>query len=123
MFKKNTLRGLLGIDWYPGHDWIVSGQLIDYVIFDYENRIDDDPHTGIATLHISKEFFRNTLKISNMLYLGLNEGDFFTRFSCEYKLSDNLHVIVGLDLLGGNRGFFGQYRDNTETFFKIKYIF
>jgi hypothetical protein len=123
ILKKNNINCLLGLDWYPGHDWIFSAQLMDTIILAYEPPIKDDNQTFTATLMIEKKLLHQTLTISDFLYFGLNEMDFFNRLSIDYALTDELHVIMGLDLFGGDNGLFGQFKKNKEAFLEVKYSF
>lgn len=123
IFKKNAIDSLLGLDWYPGNGWTVSGQLVAQVILDYENYMSGDAHTWLMTFHVSKKLMRETLNLSNMLYLGFNNWDLFDRFMADYALTDSLHLIAGFDFFSGNSGDFGQYKDNSEFFIKAKYSF
>ncbi|UCH94093.1 MAG: hypothetical protein JSV88_28020 [Candidatus Aminicenantes bacterium] len=123
IFKKNNINCLLGIDWYPGNDWILSAQLMDNIILDYESPIKNDHHTFTTTFMIEKKLMHQILTISNFLYLGLNEMDFFNRLSADYALTDELHIIIGIDLFGGDKGLFGQFKDNQEVFASVKYNF
>lgn len=123
IFKKNNINCLLGIDWYPGSDWILSAQLMDSIIPGYESPIKNDRHTFTTTFMIEKKLMHQTLTISNFLYLGLNEMDFFNRLSADYALTDEFHILIGIDLFGGDKGLFGQFKDNQEVFAKVKYNF
>jgi hypothetical protein len=123
LFKKNAIDSLLGLDWYPGNNWTVSAQLVDQIILGHESAIQNDSHTWLMTLNVSKRLMRETLKLSNMIYLGFNEGDLFSRFMVDYALTDELHLIGGFDLFLGDSGLFGQYKDNSEFFLKAKYSF
>jgi hypothetical protein len=102
---------------------MVSVQFVDQIILNHVEQIGDDANNFLTTLSIVKRLFSNTVSINNMLYLGFNEWDFFNRFSVDYALTDELHFVAGIDFFGGNNGLFGQYKDNTEIFFKVKYSF
>jgi hypothetical protein len=121
--KRNAIDSLLGLDWYPGNGWTLSVQLVDKIILNHQKSLYDDAHTWLMTFHVSKKMMRETLNLSNMLYLGFNDWDLFSRFLVDYTLTDGLHLIVGFDLFLGNSGNFGQYKDNSEFFFKAKYSF
>ena len=123
IFKKNNINALFGLDWYPGNDWILSAQLLDSIILDYDSAIKNDPHSFTATLMIEKKLLHQTLTISSFLFLGLNEMDFFNRLSADYALTDEFHIIIGVDLFGGDQGLFGQFKKNKEAFVKVKYSF
>lgn len=121
--KKNALDCLLGLDWYAGKGWTLSGQLVDQIILDHEDSIREYAHNWLLTLNVSKNLMRETLVLSNMLYLGFNDLDIFNRFMVDYTLADGLHLMAGFDLFAGEAGYFGYYKDNTEFFIKAKYSF
>ncbi|MBC8526710.1 MAG: hypothetical protein H8D22_07615 [Candidatus Cloacimonetes bacterium] len=123
LFKKNSLDWLLGIDWTPGNYWMITAQLADDFILNYNNAIKNDEHTMLATLHISKKFLRQTLELSAMGYYGINDKDFFVRTGVDYALTDELHILSGIDIFGGNKGIFGQFDNNDEVWIKAKYNF
>lgn len=123
LFKKNSLNWMLGVDWTPGNDWMLTAQFADDFILDYDDKIKDDEHTMLATLHISKKFIRQTLELSTMAYFGISDRDFFIRSSMDYALTDGLHLIFGIDLFVGDEGMFGQYDDHDEVWIKAKYSF
>jgi hypothetical protein len=123
LLKKNTLKWLLGVDWYPGDGWNVSVQVTGTEILDYETLITDESHTYFATLNFSKKLLRETLTLSTFAYVGLNRGEMFNRCSAEYAINDGLHLSLGVDLFLGSNGLFGQYKDNSEAWIKAKYSF
>jgi hypothetical protein len=123
LLKKNTWKWLIGIDWYPGSNWSLSLQLTDTFIFGYEDIIANDRHTIFSTFHISKKLMRETMTLSTFAYLGLNNWDIFDRTSFEYALTDELHLLIGIDFFIGNKGIFGQYGNNDEIWIKAKYSF
>ncbi len=74
------------------------------------------------TFNISKNLLNSTLKLSNFTYSDL-DGGFFNRFSTDYSLSDQIHLLTGFDLFKGNKGMFSYYKDNSEMWIKAKYSF
>jgi hypothetical protein len=123
MFKRNSLNWMIGVDWSPGNDWAITAQFADDFIFGYEEAIKDDANTMLATFRVSKKLFRQTLDISSMGQFGINDGSFFTRTSVDYALTDEIHLLGGVDLFFGNEGVIGQYDDNDEAWMKAKYSF
>ena len=123
MFRRNALNWMIGLDWTPGNDWSVTAQWADDFILDYDQGIEKDEHTMLATLNVSKQLFRQTLKLSSMSYYGINESECFLRSSMDYALTDELHLLLGLDMFFGDEGMMGQYDDNDEVWIKAKYSF
>ena len=123
LFKRHALNGMIGLDWTPGNDWSVTAQCADDFILDYDEEMEKDEHTLLATLNVSKQLFRQTLKLSSMAYYGINENECFLRPSVDYALTDEMHLLLGWDQFFGDKGMMGQYDDNDEIWMKAKYSF
>ncbi|PLX12935.1 MAG: hypothetical protein C0597_12375 [Marinilabiliales bacterium] len=123
ILKRNSINYLVGIDWYPGSEWTITTQFSDEYIMHYTNEIDLPEHSMISTFGISKKLFRSTLSLSTFGYIDIKEGEFFKRTSADYSVSDNIHIIGGVDLFYGDEGTFGQYEDNSQMWIKAKFNF
>ena len=121
--RRQVLNALIGLDWYPGNDWSVSGQLSDNYIFDHNPKISSEKHSWLATLSITKSLSHNTIKLSSFSYVGLEQNDLFNRSSIDVAPTDEFHMIGGIDVFIGNSGNFGQFQDNSELWLKAKYSF
>lgn len=122
--ERNLWKGLAGLDWYPGDDWTVSVQLADDWVMDHSAAMDRDEHALQGTLFLSRKFMRQTLEIANMFYYGINDEDIYDQILVDYALSDALHALAGGDIFAGPEGSrYGEYEDNTQVWFKIKYSF
>lgn len=120
----DQLKGLVGLDWYPGNDWTFTMQFAQDYILHYRKELEHKQRHSTATLRIAKKFLRQTLELSNMLYAGVQAGDFYDQLAIDYALTDALHLSGGLDVFGGkDSGEFGQYSDNTQFWCKGKYSF
>ncbi|MTI60097.1 MAG: hypothetical protein FH762_09005 [Firmicutes bacterium] len=123
LLERDYLHSLSGVDWYPGSNWTVTAQLASKHIFDYEDEIKEDQNQTIMTLNLSKDFFRETLELANMIYYEPDEQDGFNRISLDYAVSDNLHFMTGIDYFFGDEGEFANYDDNDSLWVKVKYDF
>lgn len=123
LFKRNTLNWMIGVDWTPGNDWMLTAQFVDNFILKYDQAIKNHEHTMLLTLHVSKKLFRQSLTLSTMGYFGINDKDCFVRTSIDYALTDELHLLFGVDIFAGEQGLLGQYKDNDEVWIKVKYSF
>ncbi len=121
--KHHTLNALLGLDWYAPDEWMLSMQIANNTIFNYNETLEESENTSLLTLNVSKSIFNSTLKLSNFIYLDLNNGGCFNRFSSDYALNDQIHLLIGYDHFGGNKGQFQAYKNNSEIWFKAKYSF
>ena len=120
---RDSLKWLLGLDWTPGDDWTVGAQIVTESIFDYHPAIDADAHDSLVTLNISKKMYNQLLTVSNMVFLDLNDGEFYNRVKAEYELGDGLYWSVGLDYFSSGKGQYGMYHDNSFVWTKLKYRF
>lgn len=109
--QHNVINALLGLDWYAVHEWTLSCQF---------NR---DYKQSLLTANFSKKLLNSSLKLSNFLYYDLTNNSLFNRFSGDYELTDQIHLIAGYDLFHGNKGLYGRFKHNSELFFKAKYSF
>ncbi len=121
--QRNSVSALAGLDWYPGNEWTISTQLTDEMVLDHHADLEAQEHTWLSTLNISKLLFRSTLKLSTFSYIGLDGNNFFNRNSADYALTDEMHLLLGIDVFSGETGMFGQYNDNSEIWIKAKYSF
>ncbi len=119
--KHNTVNALLGVDWYAPKEWMFSLQVSNESVLDYNDKLVQDENSGILTFSVSKSLINSTLKLSNFIYTDLNNGGFFNRFSADYSLSDQIHILIGYDHFEGDKGMFGFYKNNSEVWIKAKY--
>ncbi|MBQ2108471.1 MAG: hypothetical protein II476_00580 [Bacteroidales bacterium] len=77
----------------------------------------------MATVRISKDLLRSTLKLSTFAYIDVTNGGVFNRLSADYAVTDTIHAIVGYDLLQADSGMFLMYDKNSEIWIKLKYSF
>lgn len=119
----NTINWLLGVDWYAPKDWLVMAQFSSETIFNYQPQIAQPRHTALATLHISKKLFEQSLQLSNFTYYDFHYKGWFSRFTADYALNDQIRLSMGFDWLGGKEGLFSQYKGNTGVWMKAKYSF
>ena len=80
-------------------------------------------HTHMGTLRISKSLINNTLSLQTFAYMDLSDGGIYNRFTADYALNDQMHVMLGYDLFHADKGMFKMYADNSEYWLKLKYSF
>lgn len=121
--RKDSLKWLGGVDWTPGNDWTVTGQLIGEHILGHEKVLHERAGSYMATLNVAKKLLRQTLTLSNMLYYRFNDHEFFDRLKVEYAVTDDLQLALGADLFQGAKGPFGRYTDNSQIWLRARYGF
>ena len=123
VMKKTTMNYLVGLDWYPGSNWTLTGQFSQKLILLWEDQLENPKNTMLATLGITRKLFRSTLSASAFGYIDLSNEGMFARTTLDYSLSDRIHLITGVDIFHGDAGIFGAYKNNSEFFIKAKYNF
>ncbi len=108
-------NALAGLDWYPGNDWNLSAQ--------FNQTFGAGEHTSLATLRISKALLNNALTLSTFAYADVKDLGIFNRFSADWTVTDQVHVILGYDLFYAEAGMFLTYAHNSEVWMKLKYSF
>ena len=98
----------------------------------YLERALDFPDTGRLeqnrwwlTIRYTGLFMQQNLIISWFNFFSPNEGDAFLRPKASYKISDEILFTLGGNMFLGRRGdtFFGQFKDNTNLYARIRYSF
>ena len=77
----------------------------------------------MGTFRISKSLLNNTLSLQSFAYMDLTDGGIYNRFSADYALNDQMHLMLGYDLFHADKGMFQMYAHNSEYWLKLKYNF
>ena len=120
---RNVFNALLGVDWYAGNDWMLSAQYAHKHVGGSIAGLSVLRNTGVATVRVSKELFRNTLALSSFAYIDVSHGGVFNRLSCKYDLNDQISLTAGYDYFHADAGMFAMYSRNSEVWVKLKYGF
>ncbi|MCG8410210.1 MAG: hypothetical protein MI739_02875 [Bacteroidales bacterium] len=121
--RTNSFNYLLGIDWYPGNDWILMVQYYHKNIYRNSENISQPKSISMGTFSIQKKLLRNTLNLSSFSYIDFTNKGFFNRISADYSISDQIHIMCGYDWFYGDKGMFGIYKNNSEYWIKGKFCF
>ena len=120
---RNVFNALLGVDWYAGNDWMLSAQYAHKHVGGSLTGLSVIRNTGVATVRVSKELFRNTLALSSFAYIDVSHGGVFNRLSCKYDLNDQISLTAGYDYFHADAGMFAMYSRNSETWVRLRYGF
>ncbi len=120
--EKDYLHYLLGLD-YTLLDWHLSGQFIQQAILDYDEAIDNDEYSNMATFLATKDFLNETLNVSFFMYYDINNEASLIRPKLTYDLADGFSVLLGANIFTGTEGMFGQFDDNDMVYTQLKYSF
>lgn len=121
--EKDYLHYLIGADFSIG-DVKLSSQVIQETILDYDDPILRKQNITTMTFLAQYDLFRETLHLELFTYLGITNEDALIRPKITYDLDDGFSVLVGANVFTGNTdGRFGQYKDNSMIYTKLKYSF
>ncbi len=120
---KDYLFYMAGLDYSLGGVKL-SAQFIQEYIVDYEDDIEQEEFENTMTFLAAKDYFREKLWLELFAYVGLNKGDALIRPKIRYDFADGFDVQLGANIFAGDEsGLFGQYKDNTMLYWKVKYSF
>ena len=123
VIQKDYLNYVVGLDFNIGSVKL-SAQFIQKYILDYDDLIMDDEINNMATALIHYDMLRETLHLELFSYIGLTNGDALIRPKISYDFDDSFNILIGANIfVGDEEGQFGQYKDNSMIYTKIKYNF
>ncbi|MCD6201638.1 MAG: hypothetical protein J7K46_07510 [Bacteroidales bacterium] len=123
LIQKDYINYVVGLDYSIG-GVKVSGQFIQKLILDYNDYITEDKSQNMATFLAHYDMLRETLHLELFSYIGLTNGDALIRPKITYDFDDSFNILLGSNIFVGDRdGWFGQYKDNTMAYVKVKYNF
>lgn len=113
--KREEITGLFGIDWSITGGWTITAQYRADGITGSARYLERERFLHQATLSIEKAFFNETLNVSALGLLDLNEFSSMAEISMDYSLNDYFKLgLVGNLFFTGideNDGLYGIYRD------------
>ncbi len=123
IIQKDYLNYVVGLDFSIGSVKL-SGQFIQKYILDYNDFMTDNEMQNTATFLARYDMLRETLHLELFSYIGLTNEDALIRPKISYDFDDSFSVLLGGNIFVGDRaGQFGQYKDNSMAYVKIKYSF
>lgn len=121
--QKDYLNYVAGVDFNVGSVKL-STQFIQKYILDYNDSMSENEIQNTATFLARYDMMRETLHLELFSYVGLTNYDALIRPKITYDFDDSFSLLLGGNIFVGDRdGQFGQYRDNTMAYIKIKYNF
>ena len=123
LVQKDYLHYLIGLDYSIGNIKF-STQFIQKVILDYDKNMQNEEIENTMTFLARYDLLRETLHLELFSYIGLTNGDALIRPKITYDFDDSFSILLGSNIfIGDNEGRFGQYKDNSMGYVKLKYSF
>lgn len=133
LVANSQVRGFAGLEKSLGSDWTVGGQYYAEQILDYSGYeagfegMDPlfDELRSTVTLRVTKFLMNQNLMLSGFGYYGVSDEDWHLRLSSRYKVSDAVAATIGANLIDGEQPYtmFGQFRDNSNVYLRLRYSF
>ena len=94
-------------------------------ILGYKAYVAQRATTTLITLSLTKKLMNDQLALSDFTYWDVTGQGWFSRFSADYALTDEILLRLGFDLLGAesSSSLFYPYRRNSVLWLNAKYSF
>lgn len=123
LIEKDYLHYLIGLDFSIGNVKF-STQFIQEAIIDYDENMLKGKTENTMTFLVRYDLLRETLHLELFSYIGLTNEDALIKPKITYDFDDSFSIQLGSNIfVGDEKGRFGQYRDNSMTYMKLKYSF
>lgn len=123
LVQKDYLHYLVGLD-FNIKDVKLSTQFIQEAILDYDKNMQNKEIENTMTFLARYDMFRETLHLELFSYIGLTNNDALIRPKISYDFDDSFSILLGSNIfIGDESGRFGQYKDNSMAYVKLKYSF
>ena len=123
LVKKDYLHYLVGLD-FNVKDVKFSTQFIQEAILNYDENMLKEEIENTMTFLARYDMFRETLHLELFTYIGLTNEDALIRPKITYDFDDSFSILLGSNIfIGDEDGRFGQYKDNSMGYMKLKYSF
>jgi hypothetical protein len=130
---NSQVRGFVGLEKSLGNDWTVGSQYYAEQILDYEEYAAGfgeapapyEELRSTVTLRLTKMMLNQDLTLSLFGYYGITDEDWHLRPSARYRVTDAVAATIGASLVDGDQPqtMFGQFRDNSNVFLRLRYSF
>ncbi|TQV82219.1 DUF1302 family protein [Denitrobaculum tricleocarpae] len=118
--ESGEVSYVLGLDYQGFSDTLLSAQLFQSLITDYDEGIVQDQLETSATFLLERNFMNETLKLSLLVIQSLNLGDGVAQAELDYQFTSNVNLTLGADIFYGDEdGLYGQFRNRDRVTFGV----
>ncbi|MBT3210238.1 MAG: hypothetical protein HN704_09485 [Bacteroidetes bacterium] len=123
LVQKDYLHYLIGLD-FNIKNIKFSTQFIQETILDYDENMLNEKNQNTLTFLARYDIFRETLHLELFSYIGLTNEDALIRPKITYDFDDSFSILLGSNIfIGNDEGRFGQLKNNSMGYMKLKYSF
>ncbi|HSH00341.1 MAG TPA: hypothetical protein VLB27_09845 [candidate division Zixibacteria bacterium] len=133
LIANSQLRGFVGAQRSLGREWTASVQYYAEFMLDHDAYLASLPSGAPAfdevrstvTGRLGKWMRQQTVYLSVFGYWGVTDEDWHLRPSVSYKVTDAVNWTVGASLVDGDQPhtMFGQFRDNSNVYTRLRFSF
>ena len=133
LIENSSFKVMAGYEKDLGHDFRVGVQYFFEQILDYEDYKRAlipqdfywDEYRHVVTLRLTKLLWNQTLHLSFFAFYSPSDEDGYIRPMVSYDVNDHLTATVGANLMWGKSDIteFGQFEQNSNIYFRIRYSF
>jgi len=118
------VSSVIGVDWVPGIDTLLSAQWFNSYLLDYNTMLYRDESENLLTLLYQQDFANATWRFRAIGIHSLEDGDSLLQLKLGYWLLGNLELWLGADVFTGSAsGLFGQFREQDRVLLGFRYGF
>lgn len=123
LVRKDELKAAFGLDYTVG-DWLMSGQMFESYIQDYEDEIVFDESTTNVSLLLNVKFLNEILDVKLISIYGVNNSDAMKRLNLTYAVTDAWKFMAGGVVFSGpDDSFMGQFDDADRVEMELTYSY
>ncbi|MFW5998414.1 MAG: DUF1302 family protein [Halanaerobiaceae bacterium] len=98
LVAKNNIKWMIGAD-YTLDDYLLSGQLYQEVILDYEDSIIQDEFSSKMTFMTQRQFLRDKLDTKITFFYDFNQESLKAKPEISYNYNDDFKIEAGADYM------------------------
>ena len=122
--KSDTASYVFGVDWYGLEQSVVSAQLYQSVLLNFDDGFMRDKVDTTMTLLYKKEWLNETLHFEALGIYNFNDKDGLLKPRLSYEINDETLLYSELDYFFGNKnGLYGEFRDVDRVVIGIESTF
>ncbi|MEM8490183.1 MAG: DUF1302 family protein [Pseudomonadota bacterium] len=122
--ESSELSAVVGVDWIPSSESLISLQWFSNFLFDYSSDMNRDRDEHLVSMAIQRELDNARWRLRAFALHSLNDSDTQFQFRVFYWFNTALELEAGVDMFAGNRaGLFGQFDERDRIVLGFEYSF
>jgi len=124
VYSSSEFSSVLGVDYTGLSYWLITGEIFQSTLTDYNDASIRDKTDSIITLAARRNLRNETLALKASYLRSLNDDDGLLQLSANYQYSSEVELKAGLDIFHGDKnGVFGQFANRDRIALSVKVSF